>query len=326
MKSISIIILTWNGRELLAKYLPSAIKEYGAYKGEKELIIVDNGSDDGTAGFLEKEFPQTKVIKLPENKGFPAGSNRGFRESKNDIVILLNNDVLLAENFLVNLVDGFKQNDIFAVRAGLVSENESELDLSGFFLGLSLKRGMIETPMFLSNKRPHPSIVSCAGGAAVAYEREKLNALGGFDEIFSPFYWEDIDLSYRALKRGWKILSEPEARCYHRRHATIGRYFSRRYPQMISERNRYLLFWKNISDLGMWLRHILWIPPRLMIFLFTLKWHKIAAFILAIRKIKEVIIKRKASVSSFARKDSDIFREFRPMQKNARPLIDKSAR
>jgi hypothetical protein len=94
----TVVIPNWNGKDLLEKYLPSVIE---ALSGDpaNEIIVVDNGSDDGSADFVEKTFAGVRVLALPTNLGFGGGSNAGFRAAKNDIVVLLNSDMRVDRGF-----------------------------------------------------------------------------------------------------------------------------------------------------------------------------------------------------------------------------------
>ena len=94
-ESVSVVIPNWNGRDLLEKYLPSVIEAMAGHK-RNEVIVVDNGSTDGSADFVAKTFPSVRVLRLPRNVGFGGGSNAGFRAARNDIVVLLNSDMRVA--------------------------------------------------------------------------------------------------------------------------------------------------------------------------------------------------------------------------------------
>src|SRR5277367_1101193 len=109
----SIVIPNWNGRDLLAKYLPSVIASTEDHPGS-EVIVVDNGSDDGSAAFLRERFPQVRVLALERNLGFGGGSNAGFRAAKNDIVVLLNSDMRVERRFLAPLLEAFVDETIFS--------------------------------------------------------------------------------------------------------------------------------------------------------------------------------------------------------------------
>src|SRR5437870_5519917 len=110
----SVVIPNWNGRELLEKYLPSVIEAL-AGNPAYEIIVVDNGSTDGSPEFIRDTFPSVKVLSLPTNLGFGGGSNAGFREATNDIVVLLNSDMRVAPDFLSPLLEGFHDPEVFAV-------------------------------------------------------------------------------------------------------------------------------------------------------------------------------------------------------------------
>ena len=112
--SASVVIPNWNGKDLLEKYLPSVIAAMSGHP-DNELIVVDNGSTDGSAAFLREQFPQVRLVALDQNLGFGGGSNKGFREAKNDIVVLLNSDMRVAPDFLAPLLAGFDAPDVFAV-------------------------------------------------------------------------------------------------------------------------------------------------------------------------------------------------------------------
>src|SRR5881296_3283132 len=103
----SIIILNWNGKDLLAQCVPSVLDAVRADGRDHEVLVVDNGSSDGSVEFLGRSFPQVRVLALPENVGFAEGNNAGVRAARHDIVVLLNNDMVVDPGFLSPLLDGF---------------------------------------------------------------------------------------------------------------------------------------------------------------------------------------------------------------------------
>src|SRR6185295_11194692 len=113
-RSASVVIPNWNGRDLLEKYLPSVIDALSA-SPQNEIIVVDNGSEDGSAQFVRERFPQVRVLALDGNLGSGGGSNAGFRAARNDIVLLLNSDMRVERDFLQPLLDGFEDDQTFAV-------------------------------------------------------------------------------------------------------------------------------------------------------------------------------------------------------------------
>jgi hypothetical protein len=110
----SIVIPNWNGKDLLEKYLPSVVEALAANPAH-EIVVVDNGSTDGSAAFVKSAFPQVRLLALPGNRGFGGGSNAGVRAARNDIVVLLNSDMRVAPDFLAPLLEGFADAAVFAV-------------------------------------------------------------------------------------------------------------------------------------------------------------------------------------------------------------------
>lgn len=294
-QGVSIVIPTFNGKELLERFLPSVMTAAEFYEGENEIIIVDDGGTDGSDELIKRKFSGIRLIKLEENKGFAGACNEGFRACRNQVVILLNNDVLVDRNFIAPLVTHFRNEDVFGVRAGLrlLDNNMSQEDLNRFSICLEFRRGFIELPMVKLEEAPERNLIFLLGGTSAAFDKDKLLALGSFDEMFNPFYWEDADLSYRAWKRGWRILYEPKSLAYHQAHSTISKVYPEHYVERISERNRYILIWKNILDRKLLCYHFCWIPFRLLGLLVRGRWHKLPSLFLALRKLGRIREKRK---------------------------------
>jgi GT2 family glycosyltransferase/glycosyltransferase involved in cell wall biosynthesis len=243
----SIIIPSWNGRNLLEKYLPSVAAAAPAAHGH-EIIVVDNGSSDGTAAYVRSAFPGVSVIELPANLGFGGGSNAGIRAAKNDIVVLLNNDMRAAPDFLQPLIDGFADGGVFAVSCQIFfSDPARTREETG------LTEGRWENGALRVRHRVDGAVTDLfpcfyGGGGSCAFDRRKLLDLGGFDPLFEPFYLEDTDLGYRAWKRGWKVLYQPRSVVWHEHRGTIGRRYATDEVRRTLEKNFILWTWKNIHD------------------------------------------------------------------------------
>ncbi len=241
----SIVIPNWNGRDLLKKYLPSVIASIESHPGS-EVIVVDNGSTDGSVAFVRERFPHVKLLELPVNLGFGGGSNAGFRAAKNDIVLLLNSDMRVERDFLAPLLAGFQDEKTFAVACQIFfsdpAKKREETGLTeGWWLQGSLRvRHRIEPEV----RDLYPCFYG--GGGSCAFDRRKFLELGGFDELLKPFYLEDTDLGYLAWKRGWKVLYQPASVVYHEHRGTIGKRFSDAYIQNVLKKNFLLFTWKNI--------------------------------------------------------------------------------
>lgn len=244
--SVSIVIPNYNGEELLSKHLPDVVK---AYKNERnrilEVILVDDASIDRSTRLLKKFFPEVTVYKHRLNRGFSSSVNTGVRYAKGELICLLNTDVSPKNNFLVSALHHFEEQNIFAVSL----HEEGYGWARGFF-----RDGFIEHTPGKESKKAHESFWA-SGGSAV-FNRKKWWELGGMDEKnLSPFYWEDVDICYRAQKRGWNVLWEPNAHVVHRHEGTMNK-LAKKYVQRIRERNQLIIIWKNITSKILFRRHI----------------------------------------------------------------------
>ena len=232
---------------MLEKYLPSVVAAAERVAGS-EVIVVDNGSTDGSAGFIREQFPQVRVVALEKNLGFGGGSNAGFRAARHDVVVLLNSDMRVEPDFLQPLLDGFTDARVFSVACQIFFSDPNKLREETGLTEFWWERGNLRV-----RHRTEPSIhelYPCAygGGGSCAFDRRKFLELGGFDELLAPFYLEDTDLGYMAWKRGWKKLYQPASVVYHEHRGTIGRRFSEAYIQGILKKNFVLFTWKNIHE------------------------------------------------------------------------------
>lgn len=253
-QAASVVIPNWNGRDLLQKYLPSVVE---ALKGDpvNEIIVVDNGSTDGSAEFVRRQFPSVRVIALDKNLGFGGGSNTGFREARNDVVVLLNSDMRVDAGFLAPLLDGFTDENVFAVSCQIFfSDPARPREETGLTQGWWQDGGLrVRHRIDDEIRRAYPCFYG--GGGSCAFDRRKFLELGGFDHLLAPFYLEDTDLGYQAWKRGWKVLFEPQSIVWHEHRGTIGKTFSREYIDTILRKNFLLFTWKNIQDWTMLAEH-----------------------------------------------------------------------
>ena len=243
----SVVIPTWNGKDLLAKFLPSVVAALAANPAN-EIVVVDNGSTDGSAGFVRSAFPQVKLLALPANLGFGGGSNAGFRAASNDIVVLLNNDMRVDAGFLAPLLEGFTSPDVFSVSCQIFFSDparvreETGLTQSWWQDGTLRVRHRIDPAI--------DSLYPCSygGGGSCAYDKRKFLSLGAFDELLAPFYLEDTDLGFLAWKRGWKVLYQPASVVHHEHRGTIGKRFKKSTIDLVVQKNILLFCWKNIHE------------------------------------------------------------------------------
>lgn len=236
--SVSVVIPNFNGKDLLEKNLPFVLKaKNNPSNNIAEVIVVDDASSDDSVKLVVNKFPQVRIIKHKINRGFSAGVNTGVRMAKGNLVVLLNTDVEPSENFLEAVFKHFNNSHVFAV----------SLHEEGFgWAKASFKGGFIELGMGSESENSHRTFYVSAGSGV--FRRDVWLELGGMDEkLLSPFYWEDVDLCFRAEKRGYINLWESEGRVRHKHESTIGK-LPGKFVLRIKERNQLLVIWKNIHS------------------------------------------------------------------------------
>ncbi len=253
---ISIIIPNYNGQDLLKKNLPKVLIAVG----DAEIIVVDDASVDASSEVLNSFKEKIKIIRNEKNLGFSSTVNRGVKAAKGDIVILLNTDVIPERGFLAPLLSRFSDPNVFAVGCMDKSMEEGKIVLRGRGVGI-WKRGFL---MHSRGEVDRENTLWVSGGSG-AFRKSIWDKLGGFDELYSPFYWEDIDLSYRALKSGYKILFEPRSVVVHEHEkGAIKSTYSNFKVKTIAYRNQFIFVWKNATDLDLQLLHLFWLPYYLI--------------------------------------------------------------
>jgi len=268
--TVSIVIPNFNGLELLKKHLPSVIKS--SYN--REIIIVDDCSNDGSREFIENNYPDIKVITTSRRSGFSSAVNLGVSQTRSDIVILLNTDIVPQADFIAPLVMHFETNpQLFAVGCLDRSHEKGKIVLRGRGLA-RWERG------FYIHERGETDRNDTAwvSGGSGAFRKSMWTQLGGMDERFNPFYWEDIDLSYRALEKGWKIIFEPESIVDHyHEQGIIKTKYEQKAIKTIAYRNQFIFIFKH----GRILKNpdmIFWIKVRLIQALIRLDMEMIRGF------------------------------------------------
>lgn len=262
---LSVAIVSWNGRHHLEDCLGPLLAQRRGAGAEVEVLVLDNGSTDGTVDWLAHRFPEVRVVASATNLGFAAGNNRLAREASGDVLLLLNNDTRPEAPLLAAFVDAWRSapGDVAALAGRLVDWDGGRLDFGrgiatfdGHAFGLDQGRGLGEARM------PEPGeelFFGCGGNLLVS--RRSFLAAGGFDETYFAYY-EDVDLGWRLWAGGERILACPEAAARHRQGATGTRLGDFRRGALF-ERNALLTVAKNFED-GLWERML---PVVLLTFL-----------------------------------------------------------
>ncbi|HZU20855.1 MAG TPA: glycosyltransferase family 2 protein [Gaiellaceae bacterium] len=213
----TVVIPTFNARSLLSETL----EHLAAQTVEHDVVVVDNGSSDGTAALVAERFPYVRLVALDRNLGFGRAVNRGVEEVETDVLVLINNDVLCAPDFLERLLAPLEQDGVGMAAGVLLQYDRPHLVDSA---GIELDRTLRSWDMLWN--RPVGELARAAEpvgpcGGAAAYLTEAFREVGGFDEAFFA-YWEDVDLALRLRLAGHRCRRAPDARALHRHGQTVG--------------------------------------------------------------------------------------------------------
>lgn len=266
MSAVSVVIPSFNGSALLARFLPDLSRALEAEPGEHQVVVVDNASSDDTVAMLKERHPSVEVVELEENLGFGPAVNAGLKSVRHPWVLCLNNDIRVEPDFLGPLLEAAKEEALFAAvprillpRFGGRVESVMEGEFRDGFIEATQPGLAVRGPSF-----PEPRKVLFSVGGASLFHTERLRELGGFDPVYFPFYWEDVDLGYRAWRRGWTIRYIPESVVHHRHRGTIGGRYSAGEVKRAMLKTQLLFHWKNLHDPEMLRRHLFGILLRLL--------------------------------------------------------------
>ncbi len=237
-RGISVVIPSRNGRDLLETCLPPIAAD------ASEIIVIDNGSDDGTVEWLAREYPEVVVEHSPEPLAFAVAVNRGIRQARYSHVCLLNNDMVCEPGFLAALERPFAEiPDLFATSAQIFFPEGQRREETGKTV-INLSPAPDEFPIRCDvplqgkdDDGEDQTWVLYGSGGCSLYDAAKLAALGGFDEAYVPAYVEDLDLGVRGWLRGWPTVYCAGAKVLHQHRATTSRYLSEAELDLALERN-----------------------------------------------------------------------------------------
>ena len=369
--SVSIVIPSWNGLELLKRFLPSVIDAANRYTSEShspaEIIIVDDGSVDESVAWLhgrgfvevsaegekgrgaeeqrcggEKEKGREgdgatgrgattlnlRLIRNKSNRGFGETCNRGFEAASFPLVFLLNNDVEVDVNSIAPLVEDFADDSVFAAHCRVFELNSTREcgtgKLGGFSRGfIRVHKSYIPRPVIGEKGSGHepdgsraPLYSMFAGGGSAMFDRRKFLEIGGFSPLLSPFYWEDVEISYRAWKRGYTVLYEPRSVTRHRLSSTIGK-LDRSEIRKIEQRNRLIYHWIHLHDRSLMTSHVFWVALLAATAPLRLKPSFVSSCIAALKRLPEIRKRRLEERLAARRSDRSLFDIFAVLEKRA---------
>jgi len=235
---VSVVTVNWNGKDHLAALLPTLLP-----LGAREIIVVDNGSTDGSVAFLRENFPQVEILENPVNRGFAQPNNRAALQARGSVLAFINNDMRADPGWLREGLKGLEDAACTACR--ILDWEGRKIDFNGSslqYLGYAHQRDIGE----LVDEVSHEDRLLFPCGGAMLIEKDVFLDTGGFDEEFFAIY-EDVDLGWRLWVLGYEVGYCPASIVYHRGHATFETHPSAK-MRYLMHRNALLTILKNYSD------------------------------------------------------------------------------
>ncbi|GIW62346.1 MAG: hypothetical protein KatS3mg090_0172 [Patescibacteria group bacterium] len=296
MNDLTVVIPVYKNEEKFLEFFNHNFKYF------KDIPVVI--TDDYPLSQLGKKLPKLPNILYTLNKknlGFSLNVNKGVKLAKTKYVLILNSDVKLVNDKFKEVLKRFKPN-IFAFSLKQKEKNNQFVGRNILFF----KRGLFVHSAVKSFSNDYNA---WADGGAMLVSRRKFLRLGGFSSLYKPFYWEDIDLSYQAWKMGWRIYFVNDFYVEHHHETTIGKYFKKKYVTTIAYRNQLYFCWRNITDLDLLIKHILFLPVNLILIGFKDPLFLIGFFWALLTIFKP--LKERIKFSKFKLSDKTVLRVFK---------------
>lgn len=253
--SCAILILNYNGIKHLEPLLPTVREAVARHPSPVSVVVVDNRSTEPDVAYVREHFPEFEVV-VAERNDYLFSLNPVVEARPEDVVILLNNDMRVDPGFIAPLLQHFRDPDLFFVSPAIYNwdgtecTNGQRVPMAGLF--------WCSVPFDTNVAEPRYTLEAGVG----AFRRDRFVALGGYDPLYRPGYWEDVDLSYRAWERGWKCIFEPRSKIYHRIGGTFADQVQALQLGRVGARNWTLFTIKNVGGWGHMLAFLMLLPAR----------------------------------------------------------------
>ena len=247
---ISVVIPNYNGNDLLRDNLPSVFQALIKTGFTHEVIVSDGASSESPKSILDKFFPSVVLLINNRNLGFGQNVNKAVKAAKFEVVLILNSDMKIDEDYFEHQISIFKKKDTFCVGGKIIDESTQDIE-AGW--RPYIRHGKIRwEPFNPLDNLPIKTFYVCGGNALVS--KNIFLKLGGYLKVYKPFYLEDVDLSIRAWRSGYKCYYSPNSICFHKKSSTIESYYNKRQIEISSNKNYIVLNYlhSNSFNLGIW--------------------------------------------------------------------------
>lgn len=300
MNSLTVIIPVYKNYEIIEKTLCNNLN----FLEDAKILIVVDGGDFELGEKIKSLDRRISVFVNPFHGGFSYSANIGIENVKTPYFFLLNSDVFLIDYSFKKAIEILDKNEmLFAV-----TMRQKEKD--GTYVGknkIFFKDGFIQHSKADDLRK---GLTAWAEGGASIFRTKMVRLLEGFDELYSPFYWEDIDISYRAYKMGWKVLFDPSIKVVHHHESTIKKYFKPSFIFQTAYKNQLIFFWKNISEKEYFNKHFILLPQKILKELSRCNIDFILGFLKAFKKLPKIIERRKNNMPTYTKTDKEIISYF----------------
>ena len=273
---ISVIIPNYNGIDLLRRNLPTLLASLKEVGESFEIIIVDDYSSDNSVEFLREQYPEVQIIVNERNYGFARTCNVGIAAAQGEFTCVVNTDVQFTNQYFKNALEVLRNTGAFAILGDIHNYIDGKLEIQKTAAQIDFKRGLLR---FSATNELNPSRFGwrsgdhfLALGCCFVARTSELKNLGGFNEIFVPFYWEDVDLCLRAFKAGLKVEFCYDCPVVHYASGTIARTRTNTKRRLVSQRNKFLFAWMHMTTKKERLLHAWYLFYSLAIRWLVLDW------------------------------------------------------
>jgi len=283
---ISVVLPNYNGEDLLEKNLPSLYQALAEVPLPCEVIVSDDCSTDGSVEYLKRSYPAIKVVSTSENSGFATACNIGIAEAQYSLTCIVNTDVSFDPNYFKNSQEYFGDPNLFAIKGDIVNyrdrpDNILNIDTE---IVVCFKLGFFKFTASEKRKSVNYDRILVLLGCCFVCRTDLIKNIGGYDERFSPYYWEDLDLAMRAVEKGYDLAYVPDCKIYHQLSSTISKTQSDKKRRLVSKRNNFLLTWKHLDSPARWSIHIFFVLVSLCLRWVILDWRYYASFFYALAR------------------------------------------